>query len=148
VPAAAALCDSPPAEPVEVRLRFPAELESLPRVRGALSRALARSCWRDGRPDEVLLAVSEAVGNAIEHGSRPGGPVEVDITVTPADARVRVADGGRPGAALPASPASEPPPESLRGRGRVIMSRLADRFEVARTGAGTGTEVVLHFSAG
>jgi serine/threonine-protein kinase RsbW len=136
---------APPAEPVEVRLSVPAQLESLPEVRGALSTALARSRWSDGRPAEVVLAVTEAVGNAIEHGSRPGEPVEVHIAVTPADARVRVADTGRAGAAIPSTPAVAPPDESLRGRGRLIMHRLADRLEVARAGA--GTEVVLHFSS-
>lgn len=135
----------PPQEAVRMCLSVPAELASLPRVRGAVTRALERSCWRDERPADVLLAVSEAVGNAIEHGSRPGEPVEVDITVTPDDALVRVADGGRSGERPPEGAPVAPPPESTRGRGRLIMERLADRWETAR--AGDGTEVVLHFSS-
>jgi anti-sigma regulatory factor (Ser/Thr protein kinase) len=141
--AAAERRDAAPAEPVEMSLRVPARLESLPEVRGALGTALRT--WEDGRPQEVVLAVIEAVGNAIEHGSRPGEPVEVDIAVTPVDARVRVADTGRPGAELPSTPVVEPPPESTRGRGRLIMDRLADRLEVGRVRG--GTEVVLHFSS-
>ena len=129
-----------------MRLSVPAELESLPTVRGAVTSALERSRWSDERPGDVLLAVSEAVGNAIEHGSRPGEPVEVDITVTPADARVRVADRGRPGARAPDGDPVAPPPERMRGRGRLIMQALADRWETGR--AGDGTEVVLHFSSG
>lgn len=126
-------------------LSVPAENESLSEVRGAVASALERLSWRDGRPGDVVLAVHEAVGNAIEHGSRPGEPVDVDITVTRAAARVRVADRGRPGARPPEGDPVAPPPECMRGRGRVIMARLADRWEVAR--AGDGTEVVLHFSA-
>ncbi len=135
-------------EPDSVRtcLSVPAELESLPTVRSAVTDALERQRWRDERPADVLLAVSEAVGNAIEHGSRPGEAVEVDITVTPADARVRVADAGRDGARLPDGVPTAPPPQSTRGRGRLIMQTLADRWETGR--AGDGTEVVLHFSSG
>jgi len=126
-------------------LTVPAELESLPTVRGAVTSALERSRWSDERPWDVLLAVSEAVGNAIEHGSRPGDPVRVDIDVTPDDACVRVADGGRPGTRAPDGEPVAPAPECTRGRGRLIMQRLADRWETAR--AGEGTEVVLHFSS-
>ena len=38
-----------------------------------------------------------------------------------------------------------PPPECMRGRGRLIMERLTDEWETARRGE--GTEVVLHFSS-
>ena len=45
----------------------------------------------------MLLACSEAVANAIEHGYRddPFGQVEVVATVSPEAVEIRVADHGR-----------------------------------------------------
>jgi anti-sigma regulatory factor (Ser/Thr protein kinase) len=131
---------------VSVRLRVPAELDSLGEVRETVRDVLERTDWDEERPAEVLLAVTEAVGNAIEHGSLPGKPVHVEITVTDGGASVRVTDEGRPGARLPSGDPVPPPAESTRGRGRVIMRALADRFEV--TPAGAGTAVRLEFSSG
>jgi hypothetical protein len=56
-----------------------------------------------------------------------------------------VADGGRPGSRAPDGEPVAPSPECIRGRGRLIMERLADRWETTR--AGDGTAVTLHFSS-
>ena len=81
---------------------------------------------------DLLLAVGEAVTNAIEHAQRPGRP-HVDVIVEVADGRVTVVvrDHGqwRDG---PAGP--------HRGRGMAMMSALAET--TVRTAA-HGTTVTI-----
>lgn len=127
-------------------MRVPAEPRSIPEVRSAVADALAARGWPDERPREVVLAVTEAVCNAVEHGSPPGGAVDVEMTVTADRAQVRVADAGHPSGRRPSGDPQMPPEGSLRGRGRIIMRELADRVDVRA--AGSGTAVVLDFHRG
>lgn len=101
-----------------MRLSMPAHRRSLAALRGAVTEALERSRWPEERVGDVLLAVSEAVANAIEHGSRPGEAVEMDIMVTPDDA-----DG------------FEWPTTAARGPARPTATRCR-RPRTARAGAG------------
>jgi anti-sigma regulatory factor (Ser/Thr protein kinase) len=124
-------------------LRVPADLAVVTFVRSALACVLAREEWPADGAGRVLLASTEAVTNAIEHGSPFGGAVEVDLTVTAERAEVRVVDQGRPGMPRPVLPADAPPPTSPRGRGLIIISRLADDFSLRPSGV--GTEVAAGF---
>lgn len=121
----------------------PGELSSLSTVRSALGEALDEGGWDEDGRGIVLLATCEALTNAIEHGSRPAGWVEVGFRVDRRAAHLRIADEGRPGAATPSAVRAAPPVTSLRGRGLVIMRALADRLEV-RPHEG-GTEVTMDF---
>ncbi|HET9516254.1 MAG TPA: SpoIIE family protein phosphatase [Actinoplanes sp.] len=77
----------------------------------------------------VLLACSEAVANAIEHGYRddPGGVVEIAATVFADAVEIRVSDRGswRPERL-----------DAARGRGLDLIRQLMDQVSVER-GAGT-----------
>ena len=128
-----------------VTLRVPADVRSLAEGRDAVRRALRREGW-EGEPAElVVLAVCEALTNAIEHGSVPGGPVEIEIAAAADHAEIRVTDRGRPGASAPLGVPAPPPPTAERGRGLIIMGALADALEIGRVGR--GTEVRLRFAA-
>lgn len=124
-------------------LRLPADLAIVSFVRSALACVLMREDWPADGAGRVLLASSEALTNAIEHGSRAGGAVEIELTLTEERADVRVLDEGRPGAVVPSVPSVAPPSTSPRGRGLIIISRLADDLEVR--GRGAGTEVTASF---
>ena len=50
-------------------------------------------------------------------------------------------DQGHPGEPLPVVPSSPPPPDALRGRGLIIISRLSDDFELSAHGDGTQVDV-------
>jgi anti-sigma regulatory factor (Ser/Thr protein kinase) len=130
----------------EACLRIPADMAAVREVRGRLADMLVAGGWRDGDVGRVLLAVTEALGNAVEHGSREDAEVDLVVTVAPARAVVAVRDHGRVGTDVPHEPPALPPPTRLRGRGRLIMSVLADRYETRRWG--TGFEVVLEFASG
>lgn len=118
-------------------LCVPADLAVVAFVRSALAAVLAREEWPADGAARMLLASTEAVTNAIEHGSPLGGAVEVELTVTSERAEVRVLDQGRPGTRCPAIPHVAPPPTDTRGRGLLIISRLADDVDLRPAGLGT-----------
>jgi serine/threonine-protein kinase RsbW len=122
---------------VHSSLTVPADLAIVAFVRSALACLLTREGWPGEASGKVLLASTEALTNAIEHGSPLGGAIDVEILVTPSTISVRVTDEGRPGASTPRLPVVPPPPSSPRGRGLLIISRLADHVELAPHGSGT-----------
>jgi anti-sigma regulatory factor (Ser/Thr protein kinase) len=131
--------------PLAVRsaLRVPADMQAVAFVRSAIACVLDREDWPAESAGRVLLASNEAIANAIEHGSPHGGLVEVELVVTWERADIRIVDQGVPGAAAPRCPSEPPPTSAERGRGLMIISRLADDFEM--TPAGAGTEVHVGF---
>jgi serine/threonine-protein kinase RsbW len=80
----------------------------------------------------VLLACSEAVANAIEHGYRddPFGIVEVTATVSPDTVEIRVADKGSWRSAQA---------DVSRGRGLQLIRQVMDHVEFDRDGGTTIT---------
>ncbi len=131
------LRDPMTANGVQSNLRVPADLTVVSFVRSALACMLDREGWPGDGAGRVLLASTEAVTNAIEHGSPLGGAIDVEISVTHEQTCVTVCDEGRPGTATPRLPAAPPPPTSPRGRGLLIISRLADDVALAPHGSGT-----------
>ena len=77
-----------------------------------------------GELDAALLATSELVTNAVEHGAAP-----IDLRVAPGSGSVRIEV--RDGSPLLPRWRDEPPdPHDVRGRGMVIVSRCTDRAGV------------------
>ena len=85
--------------------------------------------------DEVLLALDEAVGNAIRHGSRGRRPVLVTLEVDQGWISMTVRDHG-PTARLPRLPAGPPPTLADGGRGLWLISQLVDEVRLERAGRG------------
>jgi serine/threonine-protein kinase RsbW len=86
--------------------------------------------------DDVLLALDEAVGNAIRHGSRGGRPVLVSLDVDDGWVHMSVRDHG-PTAELPCLPVGPPPTMAPGGRGLWLISQLVDEVRLERAGRGT-----------
>jgi len=130
---------------IESAFRVPATLRSLTFVRCALALVLDREPWSPEDSGRLLLAASEAVSNAIEHGSPPdGGHIEIQVVVQRDGATLIVTDEGAGGDADIDTLSDPPSPTSTRGRGIPIMRSLADELSVAR--AGDGTRVRMHFA--
>jgi anti-sigma regulatory factor (Ser/Thr protein kinase) len=122
----------------------PAELQALGRARDHLAAALSAERWGDDDAIRVMTASTEALANALEHGSGPGARVEMAFTVSRRAASVRVTDAGRAGRPADLEDEPEAPPEaSTHGRGRLLMRALADEVRIGRRGP--GTEVRLGF---
>jgi anti-sigma regulatory factor (Ser/Thr protein kinase) len=126
---------------VHSALRVPADFQVVAFVRCAFACLLAREGWPAEGAGRVLLASTEGLANAIEHGSPEGGRIDIELSVTLERTGLRVVDEGRAGVPVPVYPATPPPVTSPRGRGLIIIRRLADDFELTADGDGTRLEV-------
>lgn len=122
---------------------IPADLASIAVVRAALQATLRERGWDPDSAQGVVLATSEAVANAVEHGSNAGELVEVVHQVGETEATVRVLDSGGASAWDHALPTDTPPTNADRGRGLAIIRAIAHRMEIRP--AGRGTELRLDF---
>ncbi|TQS40852.1 SpoIIE family protein phosphatase [Cryptosporangium phraense] len=130
------------AESTPFEEEIPADLGELTGVRNRLRAWLADHEVDKHDGFAIVLACSEAIGNAIEHGYRTGGsgagPRTVSISASIVDERVDVTirDSGlwQP---------RETPPD--RGRGLMLMKRLMDEVTVDRVSAdrSRGTTVTM-----
>jgi serine/threonine-protein kinase RsbW len=85
---------------------------------------------------DVLLALDEAVSNAIRHGSRAGEPVQVSVESDGEWVEMSVHDGG-PTPRLPRLPDEPPPVLETGGRGLWLILQLVDEVRLQRIGEGT-----------
>jgi serine/threonine-protein kinase RsbW len=96
---------------------------------------------------DLLLALDEAVSNAVRHGSAGGGPVEVAIDLTDSWVEVRVLDRG-PTPDVPHLPADPPPVTAVGGRGLWLIRQLADEVRVEPSGSGILLAIRRYVRAG
>jgi anti-sigma regulatory factor (Ser/Thr protein kinase) len=108
----------------------PAGAAAVHRVRAEVRQAL-RSLGVDDDGAALELAAGEVVANAHEHGHPP---VTVEVRVRRDEVVVVVHDAGG-GPTTPGLPASRPPVDAVRGRGRWLAHQLAV-VEERRTPAG------------
>lgn len=128
-------------------LLLPADLAAIGATRSVLSELLTSRGWGEERIEDAVLAASEAVGNAIEHGSLHDDRVCVLIDLSDEALELRVADTGRRGRAeVPSLETERPPDDADRGRGLLIMRALAGEVRLSPSGLG-GTEARLIFPA-
>ena len=117
-----------------MNLTLPPTTSSLPGLRRAVARSL-------GDVDhqvvaDVLLALDEAVSNAVRHGSRGGEAVLVSVDTDAEWVEMSVRDGG-PTPCLPRLPAEAPPALHTGGRGLWLILQLVDEVRLQRVGDGT-----------
>ena len=125
-----------------LELRIPSDVFQVCRVRRLAEQVLALRGADDTWLCDFVMAIGEAVANAVTHGSRPDGPGYVIFALSHTDDFVvaEVRDFGR-GIQGWTGRAQMPPPESIRGRGLGMMRIFTDQLEV-ETGS-TGTLVRL-----
>jgi anti-sigma regulatory factor (Ser/Thr protein kinase) len=118
-------------------LRLPATAPSLAAMRRALRQWLTENGAIESDVIDILIAVGEAAGNAVEHAYGPGDAnFDVSANIAGRDVEVIVRDYG----------AWRPPRGQNRGRGTLLMQELMDGFEVRTTER--GTEVRLRRAIG
>jgi serine/threonine-protein kinase RsbW len=117
-----------------VNLTLPPSSSYLPDLRRSAARTLEAVDERVLA--DVLLALDEAVSNAIRHGSRGGEPVQVSVERDGDWVEMTVRDGG-PTPWLPRLPAEPPPVYQTGGRGLWLILQLVDEVRPQRIGGGT-----------
>ncbi|MDF5753763.1 SpoIIE family protein phosphatase [Spongiactinospora sp. TRM90649] len=114
--------------PLAFELEFPAARDNLGELRRRLSRWLRVAHLSRLEEYEFLLACSEAVANAAEHGYRfRGGPITISGRVTASVVTISVRDGGE----------WREPRASDRGRGISLMRAVMDSVTISSTDGGT-----------
>jgi serine/threonine-protein kinase RsbW len=117
-----------------VNLTLPPTSSSLPDLRRSVAGTLG-DVDQDVVAD-VLLALDEAVSNAVRHGSRGGEPVLVTVESDGEWVEMTVRDGG-PSPRLPRLPAEPPPVLQAGGRGLWLILQLVDEVRLQRIDDGT-----------
>jgi anti-sigma regulatory factor (Ser/Thr protein kinase) len=118
-------------------VEFPADPAALQGLRLQLGSWLAKRGLDSGQAHDVVLAVSEACNNAIEHAYRDNGAGPVKVSVAPAEVgtlRIVVEDHGT---------WRDDPPSADRGRGIGLMEHLVHSTDI-QTGL-HGTRVSLEW---
>lgn len=120
---------------------LPASVESVPRVRESVVDFVRERQVPEPRVQDVRLAVSEAVTNAVVHAFRERaepGTVVVAVVVDDGEwIEVRVIDDG--GGMAPRDDSPGP------GLGLMLIRRLADHVEHRVPSGGSGTELSMRF---
>jgi anti-sigma regulatory factor (Ser/Thr protein kinase) len=117
-----------------VNLTLPPTSSSLPDLRRSVAKSLGD--LNQEVVDDVLLALDEAVSNAIRHGSRGGEQVLVTVESDDEWVEMTVRDGG-PTPRLPHLPAEPPPVLQTGGRGLWLILQLVDEVRLQRIEDGT-----------
>lgn len=99
---------------------------------------------KDEKFGNILLAITEAVDNAIEHGNKnhPDKAVELSYSASGSDVTFTVADQGHGFDPDHVSDPTHPHNESEEGRGLFVMKQLADKITFEEN----GKKVVLSFN--
>jgi anti-sigma regulatory factor (Ser/Thr protein kinase) len=118
-------------EPIEMLIVDPRGLRE---IRAAIRRLAAAT---DLDPDDVVLATSELVTNALLYVE---GPCRVRARVVDSGVRIEVTDRG----AVSIPSASPQVPSAANGRGLAIVDRLVSRWDV-RIHDGIGKTVWFEF---
>lgn len=121
--------------PGKLDLRLPCTASTVGRMRAAVRQLGVDAGLAEEKVEDLQLAVSEAVTNAIQHGGRAKGEVLVEAQVAGREVRVSVSDQGggmRPRADSPGL-----------GLGLPIMAAVSDHFEVVSDGDGTRVNMVF-----
>lgn len=126
-------------------IRIPSSHGAASFVRSTIAATLDREGWHPLDAARVLLGASEAISNAVEHGSPPGGSVQIILERDPERIRLRVRDEGNPDRPVAAAPPPRHPPncDAPHGRGLLIIDRLTDEFELRPCGRGTEAQLTF-----
>lgn len=123
--------------------RLPASLPATASMRAEVARDLERHGWARNDRARILVCITEALANAVEHGSGAGGGVQVAYSVTRVEAITRIVDEGPRAGEAPTVPSGPVPESDTHGRGLLMMRLLADELTIRPRG--TGTELILRF---
>jgi anti-sigma regulatory factor (Ser/Thr protein kinase) len=130
----------------EVEATLPANPPSARRARHIVARILREAGVAEDRSFDLLVAVGEAVNNAVEHAGRLGSDeFTIRARRRPSAITVEVSDKGgwTPKFEMPRAPGAL----SDRGRGLPLMYALSDDVQLDRSEDGTTVRLALNLAA-
>ena len=137
-----------------VEIRIPPRTEYLAMVRGLVSEVVAREAGVDAqRLEDLRIAVSEAVTNAIAAHARRRIEDPIRICCVPSPGRVEIQVHDRGGGFDPSSIPEPPGPADPRrlhtekGMGLWLMRIMSDDHAISTSHRGTEVRLVVHTSS-
>ncbi|MCY3924413.1 MAG: ATP-binding protein [bacterium] len=137
-----------------VEIRIPPQTEYLAMVRGFVSEVVAQQAGVDARRlEDLRVALSEAVTNAIAAHARRRSADPIRIRCVPSPGRVEIQVHDRGGGFDPSSVPEPPEPTDPRrlhaekGMGLWLMRVMSDDHAIASSRSGTEVRLVVHTSA-
>ena len=126
-------------------LKLASDVQSIASVEKLIDKVCSNIGVNEESYGNVLIAVTEAVNNAIQHGNKQNGNLKIDVFVLDSTQNIcfSVKDEG-PGFDFNNLPDPTSPDNILKenGRGIFLMKNLADKVEFTEE----GNEVSLFFS--
>jgi serine/threonine-protein kinase RsbW len=119
----------------QLELSLPCTADSIREMRAAVAELGRAAGLRAEKVEDVQLAVSEAVTNAVQHGGRGQGEVMVEARMVGDELRISVSDHGGGMRPRPDSPGL--------GLGLPIMAAVSDHLEVVTDGGGTTVNMIF-----
>lgn len=112
---------------IDFTVRLPVDAQSVPLVRGLLRQALEHLDVVAGGIDEIVLALTEACANVVQHAGEHE-EYQVDVCIDDRVCRISVFDHG-PGFDVESVIAATPPSPLEGGRGLLLMRALVDELQ-------------------
>lgn len=109
-------------------IRNPSEISD---ARRHIASSLEGSDWSTTTVDDLLLAMTELVVNALTHGAARTVDVLVGVSPDPHGLAVTIRHIDRSPGNLP-DPPRMAAPDDLSGRGRAVVAAVADAFDTVR----------------
>lgn len=109
-------------------IRNPSEISD---ARRHIAASLEGSDWSTTTVDDLLLAMTELVVNALTHGGARTVDVAVSVSPDPRGLAVTIRHVDRSPEKLP-DPPTMAAPDDLSGRGRAVVAAVADAFDTVR----------------
>jgi serine/threonine-protein kinase RsbW len=126
-------------------IELSSKLESLSEIENFIDDVCEHYQFGEDHYGNILIALTEAVNNAIRHGNQldPNKKVNLNMKTTPKDVEFTITDEG-PGFDYKSVPDPTLPEnlEKLSGRGIFLMRSLADNVDFEKN----GTVIRLRFS--
>ena len=126
-------------------LKLASDFQSIATIEKLIDKVCSSIGVNEESYGNVLIAVTEAVNNAIQHGNKENTALKIDVSVLDSTKNIcfSVKDEG-PGFDFNNLPDPTSPDNLLKenGRGIFLMKNLADKVEFT----GEGNEVSLFFS--
>ena len=135
-------------EPNNVRMEFPSRPENVAFARTAVAMFAAQMDFTLDEIDEIKIATSEAVSNAVIHGYKDRvGIVKVTVALYDDYLEIRVEDEGVGIEDIQRAmePAFTTDPTQRMGLGMVFMKEYMDKLDI-RSEVNKGTEVIMQKS--
>ncbi len=137
-----------------VEIRIPPRTQYLAMVRDLVAAVVAQQAGVDpNRLDDLRVAVSEAVTNAIEAHAARGSSDPIRICCNPTPGRVEIGVHDRGGGFDPSDVPELPAPTDPRrlraekGMGLWLMRIMSDEHDIHSSRRGTEVRLVIHTSA-